>query len=292
MSAVLNIEHEEVQIQLPHLNLSARLWGRDDKPLLLALHGWLDNANSFEPLAGHLKDFQVLAIDWPGHGHSDHHPGHYPLHWVDYIYDLDVLMTFLTDRKAPAAIVGHSLGGIVAAAFTAAFPEKAKKLILIEALAPIFESAKKNKARLNKSFKDYQTYLTNKEKAPSVYDNVKIAVNARHKLTGLDWPWCELLTQRNMVQKGTGVSWRSDPRLRLDSPTRLSFEQVDALMQDHSCQTLLITGQEGYSTLQTALPQAKKWFKQLSTRQLKGDHHLHMGNAAEVASAITDFMKP
>ncbi|WP_298775041.1 alpha/beta hydrolase [uncultured Shewanella sp.] len=290
MSVDLNVEHEEVQIKLPHLCLSGRLWGRADKPLLLALHGWLDNANSFEPLATHLNDFQVLAIDWPGHGYSDHHPGYYPLHWVDYIFDLQVLLSYLEHRTIPVAIVGHSLGGIVASAFTAAFPDKVNKLILIEALAPIFESAKKNKARLNKSFKAYQTYLANKEKAASVYDNVEIAVDARHKLTGLDRSWCALLTQRNMVQNDNGVSWRSDPRLRLDSPTRLSFEQVDALMQNHSSQTLLITGQDGYSALQTALPQAKKWFNQLSTVHLRGDHHLHMGNAAEVAKAITDFI--
>lgn len=279
-----------INIQLPHIRLSGRLWGEDDKPLLLALHGWLDNANSFEPIAAYLSDFQVLAIDWPGHGHSEHHQGHYPLHWVDYIYDLDVLMTYLADKKAPLAIVGHSLGGIVASAFTAAFPEKAKKLILIEALAPIFESAKNNKARLQKSFKGYQTYLANKEQAVSIYDNLHLAVNARHKLTGLALPWCQLLTERNMLVNGKGVSWRSDPRLRLDSPTRLSFEQVDMLMQGQLCSTLLITGSEGYQQLQTALPQAKKWFNDLSLIHLEGDHHLHMGNASDVADAIKVFL--
>ncbi|WP_299495411.1 alpha/beta hydrolase [uncultured Shewanella sp.] len=281
---------EEIQIALPHLNVSARMWGREDKPLLLALHGWLDNANSFEPLAAYLNDYQVLAIDWPGHGYSDHHPGHYPLHWVDYIFDLQLLMTYLEQKKAPVAIIGHSLGGIVASAYTAAFPEHVNKLILIEALAPIFESAKKNKARLKKSFKDYQTYLANKENTISVYDNLHIAVNARHKLTGLEISWCELLTKRNMFKNGQGVSWRSDPRLRLDSPTRLSFEQVDALMQSHPCPTLLITAEDGYHSLQTALSQGQKWFNQLSTLHLAGDHHLHMGNAAAVASAITEFI--
>ncbi|MCL1125269.1 alpha/beta fold hydrolase [Shewanella surugensis] len=280
----------DIQIQLPHIRLSGRLWGEEGKPLLLALHGWLDNANSFEPLSTYLNEFQVLAIDWPGHGYSEHHRGHYPLHWVDYIFDLDMLMTYLADKQAPIAILGHSLGGIVASAYAAAFPDKAKKLILIEALAPIFEPVTESKARLRKSFRSYQRYLAAQDKPLSVYDSFQVVINARHKLTGLDLPWCELLTKRNMEVNGTGVSWRSDPRLRLDSPTRLNFEQVDALMQGHPCPTLLITGSEGYKQLQTALPTAKKWFQDLSTIHLSGDHHLHMGNARGVADAINAFL--
>lgn len=123
--------------------------GAKDKPLLLALHGWLDNANSFEPLAAHLLDYQVLAIDWPGHGFSAHRPGHYPLHWIDYLYDLDALLTALPQK--PAAMIGHSLGGIIASAYTATFPEKVNKLVLIEALSPLSELPTQAKARLKKA---------------------------------------------------------------------------------------------------------------------------------------------
>ncbi|MGL6010251.1 MAG: alpha/beta hydrolase, partial [Shewanella oncorhynchi] len=88
----------QIEFVLPHITVAGRLWGAKDKPLLLALHGWLDNANSFEPLTAHLLDYQVLAIDWPGHGFSAHRPGHYPLHWIDYLYDLDALLTALPQK--------------------------------------------------------------------------------------------------------------------------------------------------------------------------------------------------
>lgn len=293
----------QLEFELGHIKLTARLWGAKDKPLLLALHGWLDNANSFEPLAAYLSQYQILAIDWPGHGFSQHRPGQYPLHWVDYLYDLDALLTVLPQQ--PYAIVGHSLGGIVAAAYTAAFPEKVPKLILIEALSPLFEPPEQAKGRLRKSVMQHGKWLT-QQRTPSLcgqtddqgitiatvktYDNIDTAVKARTQLTGLAEPWCRLLIERNMRHVANGVCWRSDPRLRLDSPQRLTFAQVDALMQNIDVETLLICGKQGFAQLQAALPQAHSWFSCLSAQIIDGDHHLHMGNAQQTALLIQDFL--
>ena len=278
----------QIEFVLPHIKLSGRLWGPKDKPLLLALHGWLDNANSFEPLAAYLLEYQILAIDWPGHGFSAHRPGHYPLHWVDYLYDLDVLLTVLPQK--PIAIIGHSLGGIIASAYTATFPEKVNKLVLIEALSPLSEPATQAKARLRKSFYQHEKYLTQQHRQIKSYDSIDIAIKARAHLTGLAEPWCRLLLERNMQPEGEGVSWRSDPRLRFDSPQRITFAQVDALMQDISVDTLLVCGTQGFKQLQSAIPKARTWFKHLSEHIIEGDHHVHMGNAASVARLTEEFV--
>lgn len=289
-----SVPKNEIEFQLPHIGLSARLWGRSDKPLLLALHGWLDNANSFAPLAKQLDEFQVLAIDWPGHGGSEHRPGLYPLHWIDYLYDLEFLMEHLSGGQQPVAIIGHSLGGIVASAYVAAFPERISKLVLIEAISPLYESVSKNNQRLRHSFRDHALYLKKKDLAPAVYTSIELAVKARMRLTGLGEQWCRLLVERNMQPQNTqgksGVSWRSDPRLKLDSPLRLTFEQVDALMTEHTGDTLLITGSCGFSQISQLLPKAHAWFEQLICVELEGDHHLHMENAAGVGHHITRFL--
>lgn len=64
---------EEVRLSLPHIELAAHLFGPQDG-LPVALHGWLDNANSFARLAPKLKGLRILALDMAGHGHSDHRP--------------------------------------------------------------------------------------------------------------------------------------------------------------------------------------------------------------------------
>ena len=52
--------------------LAALSWEGEGEPVL-ALHGWLDNAASYIPLAAEWSRTMV-ALDFSGHGHSDHRP--------------------------------------------------------------------------------------------------------------------------------------------------------------------------------------------------------------------------
>lgn len=50
-------------------------WGPKDKQPIIAIHGWQDNAGTFDPLIELLpKDLSILCIDLPGHGRSSHIP--------------------------------------------------------------------------------------------------------------------------------------------------------------------------------------------------------------------------
>lgn len=295
-STMLNVNVEEIQLPLAHITLAAKRYGHADKPVILALHGWLDNADSFVPLAHAFAQqklfdkFQLLCIDWPGHGLSDHRPGRYPLHWVDYIYDLQAVIHTLSQDTGPIILLGHSLGGIIASAYNACLAENIHKLILIEALAPLSESASKAKDRLRKGLLQQQRFNRQVTRDSSTYSSMDLAVQARHKLTGLAIPWCELITKRNMAITDGQYHWRSDPRLKLDSLNRFSFEQVDALMSTSNTSTLLMVGHDGYKHLTTSTEQANKWFSNIEIIQLSGDHHLHMGNAYTVAESIGAFI--
>ena len=54
---------EEVRLSLPHIELAAHLFGPEDGLPVIALHGWLDNANSFARLAPKLKGLRIVALD-------------------------------------------------------------------------------------------------------------------------------------------------------------------------------------------------------------------------------------
>ena len=65
---------EEVEIQTSTLRLVAKCWGKPEGLPVLALHGWLDNAATFDHLAPFLPEFRLVSLDLPGHGFSDHRP--------------------------------------------------------------------------------------------------------------------------------------------------------------------------------------------------------------------------
>ncbi|MGI2260812.1 alpha/beta fold hydrolase [Shewanella sp. GXUN23E] len=276
-----------VSFELPHTRLAGLRFGESDKPLVLALHGWLDNAMSFAPLARHLEGWQILAVEWPGHGLSDHRPGSTPLYWADYLLDLHCLLRELQHQQMTVqAVLGHSLGGLVASAYAALYPQNVRQLILIEAMGPLFESVGQLRSRLINSL---DTHATPSKTVPR-YAELQTVIRARRQLTGLDERFCRLIIERNMQETEAGVGWRTDPRLRLDSPLRLTFEQVDALMTQVESPALLLMGRQGYQQLHRAKPLMDKWYRNASVRLLDGDHHLHMGNAAAVAQVINEFL--
>ena len=294
----LAFEGESLTISLAHLSLSATRYGQDDKPIILACHGWLDNLNSFIPLADAFlrselaTDFQLITFDWPGHGLSSHRPGSYPLHWVDYVYDLDAIVNYLIpDPNQKILLLGHSLGGIVASAYNASFPQRIAKLILIEALSPLFEDANRNASRLNRSVKQHRALFNKPESnKPRGYASVDVVVKARQLLTGMDEQWCRLISVRNLQFIDGLYYWRSDPRLKLDSAYRMTFEQVDALMSQSDTPTLLVLGHAGFQQLKLAKQQANGWFKRLQWEEIEGDHHLHMSNAEGLINLIRVFI--
>ncbi|CAG7817538.1 unnamed protein product [Allacma fusca] len=65
----------EIAIQVPWGHVSGKTWGDVNGIPVLGLHGWTDNAGTFDRLAPLLpKSLYFVAIDLPGHGRSSHHP--------------------------------------------------------------------------------------------------------------------------------------------------------------------------------------------------------------------------
>ena len=101
----------------------------------LALHGFLDNAASYDKLAPELLKIgasSVVCLDFAGHGKSDwRHSGVYYVvdHVADAVYAADAL------KWDKFSIIGHSLGGGVAQGVAAACPDRVLRVVSIEALS-------------------------------------------------------------------------------------------------------------------------------------------------------------
>jgi pimeloyl-ACP methyl ester carboxylesterase len=119
-------------------SVSAIVWGAS-APELVLLHGGGQNAHTWDTVALALGR-PLIAIDLPGHGHSDRRAdrGYGP--WLNAEAVAAVL-----DQAAPdaSAVIGMSLGGATAIRLAASRPDLVRKLVVVEATPQINDSARR-----------------------------------------------------------------------------------------------------------------------------------------------------
>ena len=272
----------EQRIALPHLALHAQVWGDATLPPLVALHGWLDNAGSFARLAPRLAArYRVIALDLPGHGHSDHLAAGASYHYLDYVQL--VLAAADALRLDRYSLLGHSLGAGIAALVAAASPERIERLLLIEGLGPLGDDGSHTLQR----FREALAPRGDNGKPLRIFRDVAQAIAARSMASGLPAGQARPIVERGLVEAGGGWRWRSDPRLTRPSAMRLAEAQVHALLRGIAAPTALLLAQPATSYLPSAPMQARaECVANIAVSHLGGGHHLHLEHPAEVAAWI------
>jgi pimeloyl-ACP methyl ester carboxylesterase len=107
--------------------LSGLAWG-DQPSSVVLLHGGAQNAHTYDTVALAMG-CSLLALDLPGHGHSDGPDGGMfdPEHMAT-----DVANTIRQLADAPVVLVGMSLGGLVSIFLASRFPELVAKVAFID----------------------------------------------------------------------------------------------------------------------------------------------------------------
>lgn len=275
----------EIEYNIGSKKIAALTNGNDGAPILLCLHGWLDNAASFQPLFSYLEQFHVIAIDWPGHGFSSHRSEDAHYHFLDWIYDL--VQLFQKQQWSDIDIVAHSMGGMVASAFSAAFPEYVKSLTLIDSIGLLALDSKETSQQLRKGM---LSRLSQGDKR-RYHPNIASAVTARTLVSDLTAENAQLIVNRGIEHTDKGYQWRSDSRLRAASPYRLSTTQVEQIVTDIKAPTQLIYGNKGMEMVSLGLKAYSVLFNSLEVHKLNGGHHVHMEQAEETANLIVNFIK-
>lgn len=256
--------------------------GQQGKPLLIALHGWLDNGASFLPLAPYLEQFHLICVDLPGHGHSDHKQTPYVfVDWLDDLYQITQAAGWQRFM-----LLGHSLGALIASAYAGVFPEHVERLIMLEGLGPLSQPDEAvpeqvRRAILNRS--------RTRERASAGFASIEEAVAARCKVADISPAAARLICERQLVARDGRWQWRSDPRLRDLSPLRMSEGQAQALIRAIRCPVLFIRGEQGFRALLQQWLQRAEAFGQIDMVEVAGNHHFHMENSAETAVYIEMF---
>ena len=258
---------------------------------VLALHGWLDNAASFVPLAARLPGMDFVALDLPGHGKSDPLPpgAEYSLAGTVHAV-LDAADALGWDRFA---VVGHSMGASIGCLVTAAAPERVSRLAAIEGLGALADAEERTASRLREAVAARRAL---RGKQLRVFPDSDAAVRARMQasLIGesrLGEPLVRLLVERGLRRVEGGHTWSSDPRLTLSTPTRMTEGQVRDLLRGLACPVLVVYAEpaqpyfpEPLRSERAALPADARVVR------LPGGHHLHMDQPEAVGAVLAPFL--
>ena len=264
--------------------------GEPGAPRVLALHGWLDNAASFVPLAEHLRGIELVAPDLPGHGASAHLPP-----GADYSFAaavnsvLDIADALGWDRFS---LLGHSMGAGISSLVAAACPQRIERLVAIEALGALAEVPERTVKRLREAIAAMRALSG---KSLRVFPDVAIAVRARMNAgaqvgSRLEESAARLLVERGIAPVEGGFVWSTDPRLTLPTMQRMTEPQIRELVAGIECPTRVIFAEPAQPYLPDPLRRDRAGL--LPRGELivmDGGHHLHMEQPQRVAEAIGDF---
>lgn len=263
-----------------------------DKPVLVCLHGWLDNAASFIPVSAYLNDYHIILIELAGHGFSEHRPAASHYHLIDWVYDLWRIFETLPCERFN--LIGHSMGGMLASILASLLPHKIARLVLLESAAAFTTSADdllenmqaafNSRAQLDKNNVTALTKLRNLSALPSL-------IQARANTSEISAELASLIIERNIKLTDQGFIWQSDPRLKTLSPIRLDENQALAYIQNIQANCLAILGDTGYPSINDALTQRANRFRNLQIKSVTGGHHCHMQSPKQTADLIRHFIQ-
>ena len=276
----------EIRLPTARGELAALRGGTPGGPPLLCLHGWLDNAASFVPLAPHLAAHDLVALDLPGHGASAHRAPGYDYAFVDWIHDVLDAMDAL--GWAQADWLGHSMGGAIASMVAAAAPERVRRLALVEALGPLAGDPADAATRLVDAVAARRAF---RERPTRRIPDLDAAVAARLSATAASRSGiAQRIVARNLRPFEGGFAWRSDPRLTLPASLRLGEDTIRAVLRAIRAPVLVIAADPPPAYFPAATREARlACLADGRSVGIPGGHHVHMERPDAVAAPLLDF---
>ncbi|WP_390623652.1 alpha/beta fold hydrolase [Vibrio mangrovi] len=255
---------------------------------VVLLHGWLDNAASFTSVMTSMAhqispNIHLCAVDLPGHGLSGHKNSDNFYSFHDYIDDVHQFLVTLSAKKK--ILVGHSLGGLIASCYSAAFPEFVDGLFLIESIGPLAESAENSVLRLRNGV---NSRVRIRRKPRRGYDSYDTALQVRAVHSELPEALVAPIVERGIGLQDGQWMWRADPKLSSQSLYRMSEAHAEAVLAAIQCPFQVVLGSHGYSSLKTysraVLP------GQTDIQQVAGGHHCHLEHPEQVGELLSQFI--
>jgi pimeloyl-ACP methyl ester carboxylesterase len=152
------------------IKIQLAVWEGKGKPII-CIHGLTANWHFWDCLASALAPHhKVLAMDLRGRGLSDK-----PLTGYSIEHHCKDILSLIEDLGLKQlALMGHSLGAFISLVFSARYPQRVDRLILVDGggkltktqMAKVFAGIKPSLDRLGKTFPSFEDYISQMKQAP------------------------------------------------------------------------------------------------------------------------------
>jgi pimeloyl-ACP methyl ester carboxylesterase len=278
--------------EIRRLRYHVRRWPAPGAPKVVMLHGWMDVSASFQFLVDALKQsWDVYAPDWRGYGLSQW--GRADCYWFpDYLADLDALLERIDPQK-PLNIVGHSLGGNVAALYAGVRPARVARFANLEGFGMAPTRAEQAPGR-------YARWLEELRDPPGFRGYAgfaELAQRLRQVNPRLSAEKAEFLARHWGVEaEGGGVALRSDPAHKIVNPLLYRYEEVRACWREVTAPVLWVDATESETLKRLKLSAADLAERRAAFRDLRHEtvpdagHMLHHDQPEAVARLLEGFL--
>lgn len=306
---------KEVNVPMPWGHVSAQIFGDPTKKNatpILALHGYLDNSNTFKPLAPYLtNEYYIISIDLPGHGFSSKLPDGIP--YTPKIFLNSVRRVVKYFELESFVLMAHSYSGHLGFLYDTVFQGELKSLILIDWVFG-FSSRKwhshsyywkegidnyiKNEQHLKENSKEIEEKES--QRPPLTMDvAIKILMKANKDI---DETTGRILLERGCsVDENGHLKFSRDPNVVISMGNRDHYLDLVTLFPEIkkklSVAALQIYanppafGQQSYEdTVGLVEKINKNSMTEIKTKTFEGTHHFHMIKPKETAAIILEFL--
>ncbi len=240
MTEPLSEFYESQRIRL-HYNI----WGDLDsgKPPLVLIHGGQDHSRNWDFVAEWLEDrYTIYAPDLRGHGDSGWAiGGMYSI--PEFTLDVATLANMIEGKLT---IIGHSLGGAVAAQYAGTVPDRIEKLVSVEGWGPPMQEH----VPAHRRMRDWIGHMHDVERRqprryPTIEDATKRMLEANPFLTP---QMARHLTIHGANRNEDGTyTWKFDNYVRIRSPYEFNLDDAMVIWSQIAAPTLLVKGAQSWA---------------------------------------------
>lgn len=301
---------KECKFKTPYGHIAGLEWGKPDAPnKILALHGWLDNAGSFERLVPFILDhednankYHIIAMDMPGVGLSSHMPPSAIYSVFGVVIEMRRIVSMMKWNKI--SLLSHSLGSHLSYMYSCLYPNQVESMISIDLAHPITRVVHNWHVTLANSIDDHlkSEYQHEEDPTTSMLVPVYSEEDAIKRLmdghaNSLNRESAIVMMKRGARKEQWGYTFCRDVRWRYLSP---EIRPNDVLMLDYLEEAfrpnLLII--RASRSIYHRPENLRLRYYELYRRKcpifrdviLDGTHHLHMNSPEPVALEINKFL--